>query len=57
MRDGQSLVDVSSAVIDALLQTAQLLDQDPTRTSDLSKKLPALDDNKKLILVTGHRLR
>ena len=41
--------------IDALLDTIALLDADPRRRDAVEAALPALRQNKRLILVTGHR--
>jgi UDP-N-acetylglucosamine 2-epimerase (non-hydrolysing) len=41
--------------IDALLQMASRIDNDTAYCAELRAKLPILDDNRRLILVTGHR--
>ncbi|MEZ8879536.1 non-hydrolyzing UDP-N-acetylglucosamine 2-epimerase [Vibrio lentus] len=44
-----------NTVIDALLMVKDKIDNDVNLNSTLSAQFPFLDDNKKLILVTGHR--
>ncbi|PMN94623.1 UDP-N-acetylglucosamine 2-epimerase [Vibrio sp. 10N.222.55.F9] len=44
-----------NTVIDALLMIKEKIDSDDDLSSTLSAQFPFLDENKKLILVTGHR--
>jgi UDP-N-acetylglucosamine 2-epimerase (non-hydrolysing) len=44
-----------NTVIDALLQVVDKVQTDESLIADLAAKFPQLDENKKLILVTGHR--
>lgn len=44
-----------NTVIDALLMIKNKIDNDVTLSKKLSSSFPMLDENKKLILVTGHR--
>lgn len=44
-----------NTVIDALLATVQRIDTDHELEASLSSRFPFLDDNKRLLLVTGHR--
>ena len=44
-----------NTVIDALLQTRDLLDEDQQLHGRIANQFPELDGSKKLILVTGHR--
>jgi UDP-N-acetylglucosamine 2-epimerase (non-hydrolysing) len=44
-----------NTVIDALLMIKNKIDNDTHLSEELSEKFPMLDENKKLILVTGHR--
>jgi UDP-N-acetylglucosamine 2-epimerase (non-hydrolysing) len=44
-----------NTVIDALLMIKNKIDNDTKLNDELSEKFPMLDENKKLILVTGHR--
>ena len=44
-----------NTVIDALLMIKNKIDDDTQLNDELSEKFPMLDENKKLILVTGHR--
>ena len=44
-----------NTVIDALLWVKDKLDNDANISAELSKQFPFLDENKKLVLVTGHR--
>ena len=44
-----------NTVIDALLQVVDKVQQDEELIASLKDKFPQLDENKKLILVTGHR--
>ncbi len=44
-----------NTVIDALLMIKNKIDNDNTLNDKLSSQFPMLDENKKLILVTGHR--
>lgn len=44
-----------NTVIDALLMVKTKIEKDHGLNQELSEKFPMLDDNKKLILVTGHR--
>ncbi|PKG37523.1 non-hydrolyzing UDP-N-acetylglucosamine 2-epimerase [Psychromonas sp. Urea-02u-13] len=44
-----------NTVIDALLWVKEKLDSDENISTELAKNFPFLDENKKLVLVTGHR--
>jgi UDP-N-acetylglucosamine 2-epimerase (non-hydrolysing) len=44
-----------NTVIDALLMVKQQIDNDTDLSNTLAAQFPVLDENKKLILVTGHR--
>lgn len=44
-----------NTVIDALFKASELLEQDEILKTDLKRKFSFLNENKKLILVTGHR--
>ena len=44
-----------NTVIDALLMVKEKIDNDNNLAKDLSSQFPMLEDEKKLILVTGHR--
>ncbi|KGY07457.1 non-hydrolyzing UDP-N-acetylglucosamine 2-epimerase [Vibrio sinaloensis] len=44
-----------NTVIDSLLMVHEKIEQDPALKKQLAALFPMLDDNKKLILVTGHR--
>ncbi|EGQ7703487.1 UDP-N-acetylglucosamine 2-epimerase (non-hydrolyzing) [Vibrio cholerae] len=51
----ESIFVTGNTVIDALLMIKDKLDQDSALKARLAAEFPYLDDNKKLILVTGHR--
>ena len=51
----ENIVVTGNTVIDALLMIKEKIDEDSTLTSMLAEQMPFLDENKKLILVTGHR--
>lgn len=44
-----------NTVIDALIEISQLIDQDLALSQKIESQFPYLNNNKKLILVTGHR--
>jgi UDP-N-acetylglucosamine 2-epimerase (non-hydrolysing) len=44
-----------NTVIDALLSVSKRIDQNPILMGQLAKLFPFIDDDKRLILVTGHR--
>ncbi len=53
-----SITITGNTVIDALLETVNMIEADTqlaTKLAKLANNLPALDPNKRLILVTGHR--
>lgn len=52
---GNDIHVTGNTVIDSLLMIKKRIDTDSTLNDRLSKKFPMLDENKKLILVTGHR--
>ena len=49
------IIITGNTVIDALLQVVDKVQQDEELIASLKDKFPQLDENKKLILVTGHR--
>ena len=49
------IIITGNTVIDALLQVVDKVQQDEELIASLKAKFPQLDENKKLILVTGHR--
>lgn len=53
--DQKNIFVTGNTVIDALLMVKDKIDNDLTLSSSLAAKFPFLDENKKLILVTGHR--
>ncbi|WP_193330560.1 non-hydrolyzing UDP-N-acetylglucosamine 2-epimerase, partial [Pseudoalteromonas ulvae] len=53
--NGDDIVITGNTVIDALLQVVDKVQNDTDLISTLKAKFPELDENKKLILVTGHR--
>ncbi|OUL58871.1 non-hydrolyzing UDP-N-acetylglucosamine 2-epimerase [Pseudoalteromonas ulvae] len=53
--NGDDIVITGNTVIDALLQVVEKVQNDTDLIATLSAKFPQLDENKKLILVTGHR--
>ncbi|MCA0912761.1 non-hydrolyzing UDP-N-acetylglucosamine 2-epimerase [Marinobacter nauticus] len=58
LREGvgqSSIVVTGNTVIDALLEVVKKLDTNQNLAQDLASKFDFLDNNKKLILVTGHR--
>jgi UDP-N-acetylglucosamine 2-epimerase (non-hydrolysing) len=44
-----------NTVIDALLQVAARLDQEPSLKAEMRDRFPWLDDSRRMVLVTGHR--
>ncbi|XOV79209.1 MAG: non-hydrolyzing UDP-N-acetylglucosamine 2-epimerase [Aestuariibacter sp.] len=46
---------VGNTVIDALLMVKEKIDRDSSLTAKLAQTFPMLDENKPLVLVTGHR--
>lgn len=58
LREGvpESAITVTgNTVVDALLETKEKLDQDARLEAHMQETFPFLDNDKKLILVTGHR--
>lgn len=58
LREGYDEKDIfvtGNSVIDALLMVKNKIDNDQRLNSSLAARFPFLDENKKLILVTGHR--
>ncbi|MDV5172117.1 non-hydrolyzing UDP-N-acetylglucosamine 2-epimerase [Photobacterium rosenbergii] len=53
--DESNITVTGNTVIDALLMVKDKIDNDEELKSHLVKQFPFLDNNKKLILVTGHR--
>ncbi|MFM5068823.1 non-hydrolyzing UDP-N-acetylglucosamine 2-epimerase [Aeromonas veronii] len=53
--DQKNIFVTGNTVIDALLMVKDKIDNDQTLNSSLAAQFPFLDENKKLILVTGHR--
>tara|TARA_Y100000588_G_scaffold65221_1_gene65094 strand:+ start:9876 stop:10997 length:1122 start_codon:yes stop_codon:yes gene_type:complete len=53
--DSKNIYITGNTVIDALLMTKEKIDSDNAIKSELASQFSYLDDNKKLILVTGHR--
>lgn len=53
--DQKNIYVTGNTVIDALLMVKDKIDNDQTLNSSLAAQFPFLDENKKLILVTGHR--
>ncbi|KZN40516.1 non-hydrolyzing UDP-N-acetylglucosamine 2-epimerase [Pseudoalteromonas luteoviolacea] len=53
--DESSIHITGNTVIDALLMVKDQIEQDDDLASTLAAQFPFLDDDKKLILVTGHR--
>jgi UDP-N-acetylglucosamine 2-epimerase (non-hydrolysing) len=51
----EDIVVTGNTVIDSLLMVKEKIDNDVDLNSTLAASFPMLDDNKKLILVTGHR--
>ena len=51
----ENIVVTGNTVIDALLMIKDKIDSDKNLNETLSAQFPFLDENKKLILVTGHR--
>jgi len=51
----ESVQVTGNTVIDALQWVVSKIEQDKTLSTKLSEQFPFLDENKKLILVTGHR--
>ncbi len=52
---GSSVYVTGNTVIDALLDVVALLSNDKQLIQDMSEQFSFLDNNKKLVLVTGHR--
>jgi len=57
IREGyqRNIVVTGNTVIDALLTIKDKIDKDKNLKASLASRYPFLDENKKLILVTGHR--
>lgn len=53
--DQKNIFVTGNTVIDALLMVKDKIDNDQTLNSSLAAQFPFLDENKMLILVTGHR--
>ncbi|MGU5889734.1 non-hydrolyzing UDP-N-acetylglucosamine 2-epimerase [Aeromonas hydrophila] len=53
--DGKNIFVTGNTVIDALLMVKDKIDNYQVLNSSLAAQFPFLDENKKLILVTGHR--
>ncbi len=53
--DATNIVITGNTVIDALLWVRDKIAKDTNLEHELAKKYPYLDENKRLILVTGHR--
>ncbi|MFM4878521.1 non-hydrolyzing UDP-N-acetylglucosamine 2-epimerase [Aeromonas caviae] len=53
--DEKNIFVTGNSVIDALLMVKDKIDNDQRLNSILAARFPFLDENKKLILVTGHR--
>ncbi|NUW68983.1 non-hydrolyzing UDP-N-acetylglucosamine 2-epimerase [Vibrio coralliilyticus] len=53
--DKESISVTGNTVIDALLMIKEKIDQDETLQQHLSEQFPFLREDKKLVLVTGHR--
>lgn len=53
--DEKNIFVTGNSVIDALLMVKDKIDNDQRLNSNLAARFPFLDENKKLILVTGHR--
>ena len=53
--NGDDIVITGNTVIDALLQVVEKVQNDTDLIATLKGQFPQLDENKKLILVTGHR--
>ncbi len=53
--DEQQIAVTGNTVIDALLDVSQKLDDNAALRASIADTLPAIEHNKKLILVTGHR--
>jgi UDP-N-acetylglucosamine 2-epimerase (non-hydrolysing) len=51
----ENIVVTGNTVIDALLMVTEKIDNDVDLSATLAASFPMLNDNKKLILVTGHR--
>lgn len=49
------VVITGNTVIDALKMTTRRLDENPQLAADVDARLPTLDPDRKLLLVTGHR--
>lgn len=50
-----NIIETGNTVIDALLTVRDKITSDLELRADMKRRLPMLDSNKKLILVTGHR--
>ncbi len=53
--DPATIIKTGNTVIDALLAISARLDSEPQFAEAIAQGLPQLDQNKRLILVTGHR--
>ena len=53
--DSTAIKVTGNTVIDALLWVSRKLDTDDVLKGEVNKKLPVLNPNKRMILVTGHR--
>lgn len=53
--DGAGIHVTGNTVIDALIDVRRRIDGDPSLQNTIAAGLPDLDDEKRLILVTGHR--
>jgi UDP-N-acetylglucosamine 2-epimerase (non-hydrolysing) len=53
--DNANIIVTGNTVIDALLMVKEQIEQDKDLSAKLAAQFPFLNDNKKLILVTGHR--
>lgn len=53
--DANSIYITGNTVIDALLQVTEKIKEDESLSTKLSSKFPFISDDKKMILVTGHR--
>jgi UDP-N-acetylglucosamine 2-epimerase (non-hydrolysing) len=53
--DADKMVITGNTVIDALLDVKLKLENDPSIQSTMAEKFEFLDDDKKMVLITGHR--
>jgi UDP-N-acetylglucosamine 2-epimerase len=53
--DSGRIFVTGNTVIDALLYAVAILEADPVRAAALNERLPPLDPEQRLVLVTGHR--